>query len=56
MVLVDRRGGYCGGKCVGGDDRGGVTNLMLHDRLEPHTKVQVYHTAMLSTYINLKYV
>ena len=38
-------GGYCGGQCGGGGDGkgggGGLTNVVLHDKLEPYTKVQV---------------
>ena len=33
--------------CGGGG--GGVTNLVLSVRLEPYTKVQVYHASPLST-------
>ena len=32
----------------GGDGKGGGKweNIMLHDKLEPYTKVQVYHTTL----------
>ena len=42
-------GVYSGGKWGGGDRKGGgkITNVVLHDKLEPYTKVQVYHTTLL---------
>ena len=43
------------GVAVMGRDRGSgkLTHVVLHDILEPYSKVQVYHTTMLSTYRNL---
>ena len=50
-------GGYCGWQWGVGDGKGGgeLTNVVLHEKLEPYTKVQVYHTTMLSSQINLEY-
>ena len=44
-------GGYCVGQWGGGDGKRGeeLINVELQDILEPHIKVQVYHTALLST-------
>ena len=39
-----------------GREEGKLTNAVLHDRLEPYTKVQVYHSTMLLTYRNLKFI
>ena len=53
MLVLNRGGGgwHCGGQWIGGDGKGGqkLTNVVLHDRLEPCTKVQVYHANLLST-------
>ena len=35
---------------------GKLPNVMLHDRLDPYSKVQVYQNTILSTQINLKYI
>ena len=46
--------GYCGGKLVGGVGKGAggggdkFKSVVLHARLEPYTKVQVYCTTLLS--------
>ena len=44
------------GVVVMGRGGGGLTNVVLCDRLEPFTKVQVYHTTLLSPRINIKYI
>ena len=41
-------GGYYGGQWGGGGGEGGITNVVLYDRLEPCNKIQVYHATMLS--------
>ena len=47
MLFFNRggAGGYCGGQLGGGGDgegvRGGLTNKVLHARIEPFTKVRV---------------
>ena len=33
-----------------------LTNVVLHDRLEPYNKVQVQHTSLLSSWINIYYI
>ena len=45
-------GGGGGGVGQWGDGKGGggkLTNVGLHKRHEPYTKVKVYHTTLLST-------
>ena len=44
-------GGYCGGQRGGGDGKGTGkwTSVVLYDKIEPYTKVKVYHTNLLSS-------
>ena len=44
------------GLVVMGRGGGGLTNVVLNDRIEPCAMVQVYHATILSTYINSKYI
>ena len=61
-MLVYNGGGGRGGTVVGNGVvvmvRGGgkLTNVVLRAKIYPHTEFQVYHTTMLSTYINIKYI
>ena len=44
-------GGVVVGKVVDGEVEGGgiLKDVLLYARLEPYSKVQVYHTTMVST-------
>ena len=50
-------GVLCWEMCDGDERKKGdkLKNLVLHVKLEPHNKVQVSHTFLLLTKINLKY-